>query len=269
MNLETMNLTIFKLSVFKLYLSRLLHFRNFANCKALTNNRFKAIPEVLRQKAGLNLTYDNDVQIINGKSSSSSGLSAGAIAGVVIGAAVATAAVLAIVLYMNRRRRKSNKDQLSKDGLPKSAHAFTLKEIKAITGNNKTLIGKGGFGPVYYGKLADGKEVAVKVRATDSKQGAGEFLNEVRLLSRLHHRNLVPLVGYCLQAQQQILVYVYMSEGSLYEHLYHSGSGSKTDEFPVRQPLNWNKRLDITINAARGGKRKYLITFCFLQRLTG
>lgn len=64
--------------------------------------------------------------------------------------------------------------------MPKSAHAFTLKEIKAITGNNKTLIGRGGFGPVYYGKLADGKEVAVKVRATDSKQGYSEFLNEVR-----------------------------------------------------------------------------------------
>lgn len=58
--------------------------------------------------------YDNNVQIIDGKSSSSSGLSAGAIAGVVIGAAVAIAAVLAIVLYMTRKRRKSNKDQLSK-----------------------------------------------------------------------------------------------------------------------------------------------------------
>lgn len=63
--------------------------------------------------------------------------------------------------------------------MPEAAKSFSLKEIKAITQNHKRVIGKGGFGPVYFGKLVDGKEVAVKVRATDSKQGAEEFLNEV------------------------------------------------------------------------------------------
>lgn len=63
--------------------------------------------------------------------------------------------------------------------MPESAQSFTLKEIKAITNDYKTVIGKGGFGPVYLGRLPDGKEVAVKVRASDSKQGADEFLNEV------------------------------------------------------------------------------------------
>lgn len=66
--------------------------------------------------------------------------------------------------------------------MPKSAKAFTLKQIKEITENKKTLIGKGGFGTVYYGKLSDGKEVAVKIRAPDSKQGTIEFLNEVHFI---------------------------------------------------------------------------------------
>lgn len=64
--------------------------------------------------------------------------------------------------------------------MPKSAQSFTFKEVKTITSNFKTSIGKGGFGDVYYGKLPDGKEVAVKVRASNSSQGADEFLNEVR-----------------------------------------------------------------------------------------
>ncbi|KAG6556926.1 hypothetical protein Mapa_001341 [Marchantia paleacea] len=155
------------------------------------------------------------------------------------------------------------KNRYPKD-MPKSAQSFSMKEIKAITNNFKTLIGKGGFGPVYYGKLPDGKEVAVKVRATDSKQGADEFLNEVRLLSRLHHRNLVSLVGYCLEGQQQILLYVYMPQGTLHDHLYRNqGSNSNSSSNPstgtsedsisssTRKTMSWKKRLDIAINAAR------------------
>ncbi|KAG6544955.1 hypothetical protein Mapa_013647 [Marchantia paleacea] len=220
----------------------------------LENNNFAKIPEALVLKQGLNITYDPNVEIVSEKNSSS-GFPTGGIVGVSIGAVVAVIAILALVLY--RSRKSKNGDQLSKEDMPKSAKAFTLKQIKRITENNKTLIGKGGFGPVYYGKLSDGKEVAVKIRSTDSKQGAGEFLNEVRLLSRLHHRNLVPLVGYCLEAKQQILVYVYMPQGTLDHHLHHTGSGSnpldtKPDNSSTNQHLSWRTRLNIALEAARG-----------------
>ncbi|KAG6554619.1 hypothetical protein Mapa_003637 [Marchantia paleacea] len=224
----------------------------------LDNNSFTAIPQALITKLGANVTYANNANIqILTPSTSSSGLSTGGIVGVVIGAVVASIAVLSILLYIYKKRHSND---LSREDMPKSAKSFSLKDIKTITGNYKTLIGKGGFGPVYYGKLSDGKEVAVKVRAADSKQGVGEFLNEVRLLSRLHHRNLVPLVGYCLESRQQILVYDYMSQGTLHDHLHHAGNHpttlatASTDQSTARerQPLSWKTRIEIAIGSARG-----------------
>ncbi|XWS12770.1 hypothetical protein CRYUN_Cryun37aG0118800 [Craigia yunnanensis] len=85
-----------------------------------------------------------------------------------------------------------------------------------------TLISEGAFGPVYKAQMATGQTVpvAVKILATDSRQGAMEFLTEVLLLGRLHHRNLVNLVGYSAERGQHMLVYVYMSNGNLASHLY-------------------------------------------------
>jgi serine/threonine protein kinase len=82
------------------------------------------------------------------------------------------------------------------------------------------LIGQGAFGPVYKAQMSTGEIVAVKVLATDSKQGEKEFQTEVMLLGRLHHRNLVNLIGYCAEKGQHMLIYVYMSKGSLASHLY-------------------------------------------------
>ncbi|KAG6540963.1 hypothetical protein Mapa_017633 [Marchantia paleacea] len=227
----------------------------------LDNNNFTGIPQVLQNKAGLNISYENNpnIQTIFDQQSKS-GLSVGAIVGVVVAVLGIGVGIAVLTKLFSRRRKKSCQDQVSKEDMPRSAQSFSLKEIKAITHNYKTLIGKGGFGPVYYGKLPDGKEVAVKVRASDSKQGADEFLNEVRLLSRLHHRNLVSLVGYCLEAQQQILLYVYMPQGTLQDHLYRSGSisnpsTSTSDNSIVsstRETMSWKKRLDVAISAGRG-----------------
>ncbi|XP_062186344.1 nodulation receptor kinase-like [Phragmites australis] len=119
-----------------------------------------------------------------------------------------------------------------------------LKSIQNATGNFKTLIGEGGFGAVYRGTLAHGQEVAVKVRSTSSTQGAREFNNELRLLSTAWHENLVPLIGYCCEKDQQILVYPFMSNGSLQDRLY--GEASK------RKVLDWPTRLSVCIGAARG-----------------
>ncbi|GFZ12459.1 protein kinase superfamily protein [Actinidia rufa] len=97
---------------------------------------------------------------------------------------------------------------------------YSYKDLQKATCNFTTLIGQGAFGPVYKAQMSTGETVAVKVLATDSKQGEKEFQTEVMLLGRLHHRNLVNLVGYCADKGQHMLIYVYMSKGSLASHLY-------------------------------------------------
>ncbi|XP_020589562.1 nodulation receptor kinase-like isoform X2 [Phalaenopsis equestris] len=136
---------------------------------------------------------------------------------------------------------------------------FSLEYIKKATCGYQTLIGEGGFGTVYRGTLSLGQEVAVKVRSTTSVQGTREFDNEVNFLSKLWHENLVPLLGYCCESDQQILVYPFMSNGSLQERLY--GEASK------RKVLDWPTRLSIALGAARG--LQYLHTFpgrCIIHR---
>ncbi|KAK4787380.1 hypothetical protein SAY86_011213 [Trapa natans] len=91
--------------------------------------------------------------------------------------------------------------------------------------------------------MSSGETIAVKVLATNSKQGEKEFQTEVTLLGRLHHRNLVNLVGYCTEKGQHMLIYVYMSKGSLASHLYHSQH---------KEPLNWDVRVHIALDVARG-----------------
>lgn len=140
-----------------------------------------------------------------------------------------------------------------------SIQVFTLQSIEIATQKYKTLIGEGGFGPVFRGTLPDGEEVAVKVRSATSTQGTKEFENELNLLSAIQHQNLVPLLGYCCENDQQILVYPFMSNGSLQDRLYGEASKRKT--------LDWATRLFIALGSARG--LEYLHTFagrCVIHR---
>ncbi|KAG6534989.1 hypothetical protein ZIOFF_008903 [Zingiber officinale] len=122
---------------------------------------------------------------------------------------------------------------------------YLYKDLQKATRNFTTLIGQGAFGPVYTAQMATGEIVAVKVLASNSKQGEREFQSEVLLLGRLHHRNLVNLVGYCAEKGQYMLVYVYMSNGSLASHLYGI-AGEK------HEPLSWDSRVNIALDVARG-----------------
>ncbi|KAL3686082.1 hypothetical protein R1sor_004104 [Riccia sorocarpa] len=107
--------------------------------------------------------------------------------------------------------------------LSSQARIFSLSEVREVTDDFKTKIGQGGFGPVYYGKISEETEVAVKVNAGMSTQGLREFINEVSCLCRVHHRNLVSLLGYCQEEEERILVYEFMPKGTLREHLYGKG----------------------------------------------
>lgn len=122
------------------------------------------------------------------------------------------------------------------------SRCFSYKEIKAITNDFTFKIGQGGFGPVFHGVLSNEMHVAVKVLSRDSLQGVQEFLNEVALLSRAHHRNLVQLIGYCIE-KSLVLVYEYMSNGSLHQ-LLHGGKSGKQ--------LAWRDRLKIAVSSADG-----------------
>ncbi|XVE50644.1 hypothetical protein DITRI_Ditri01bG0180100 [Diplodiscus trichospermus] len=108
---------------------------------------------------------------------------------------------------------------------------------------DENKLGEGGFGPVYKGKLADGKEIAVKRLSRTSGQGILEFKNEVMLIAKLQHRNLVRLLGCCLEQNEKLLVYEYMSNKSLDVFLFDSSIGVQ---------LDWQKRLSIISGIARG-----------------
>lgn len=130
------------------------------------------------------------------------------------------------------------KNVVSVSGIPK----YLYKDLQKATSNFTTMIGQGAFGPVYKAQMSTGEVVAVKILATNSKQGEKEFQTEVVLLGRLHHRNLVNLVGYCAEKGQHMLIYVYMSNGNLASHLYNESY----------KPLSWKMRIHIALDVARG-----------------
>eukprot|EP00253_Pinus_taeda_P017253 PITA_17253 len=121
---------------------------------------------------------------------------------------------------------------------------FSYNEVKEITGGFGRQIGRRGFGPVFYGRLQNELELAVKVLSESSKQGDKEFSTEVTMLSKVHQKILVPFVGYCCEGENQILIYQYMSKGNLRGILHGPNA--------LEQLADWKTRLDIALNAAQG-----------------
>ncbi|CAK7352630.1 unnamed protein product [Dovyalis caffra] len=127
-----------------------------------------------------------------------------------------------------------------------SAKTFSTSDLERATNsfNASRILGEGGFGRVYSGVLEDGTKVAVKVLKRDDQQGGREFLAEVEMLSRLHHRNLVKLIGICTEERSRSLVYELIPNGSVESHLHGVDKESA--------PLDWDARIKIALGAARG-----------------
>ncbi|URD71980.1 Protein tyrosine kinase [Musa troglodytarum] len=169
--------------------------------------------------------------------------------GVVIGMLLVTGAVLWIMSH-KKRAQESPRHSDSKAGGPfwmkgtkrKKLPKYSFKDLKRATHNFETLIGQGAFGRVYKSQMPTGEIVAVKVLATNSRQGKKDFQTEVLLLGRLYHRNLVNLVGYCTEEGHHMLIYDYMTNGSLASQLYSEN----------HNVLSWDLRVNIALDVARG-----------------
>ncbi|KAJ0256096.1 Serine-threonine/tyrosine-protein kinase [Hirschfeldia incana] len=142
--------------------------------------------------------------------------------------------------------------QSSKGKLPKENKTEELElpliELEAVVKatenfSNCNKLGQGGFGIVYKGRLLDGQEIAVKRLSKTSVQGTDEFMNEVRLVARLQHINLVRILGCCIDADEKMLIYEYLENSSLDSYLFGKKRSSN---------LNWKDRFDITNGVARG-----------------
>ncbi|KAJ8472006.1 hypothetical protein OPV22_026349 [Ensete ventricosum] len=153
----------------------------------------------------------------------------------------------------DKLRSRTGSDSKKEASTPKETNAghiaaqtFTFRELAAATKNFRQdcLLGEGGFGRVYKGRLENGQVVAVKQLDRNGLQGNREFLVEVLMLSLLHHPNLVNLIGYCADGDQRLLVYEFMPLGSLEDHLH---------DIPAdKEPLDWNTRMKIAAGAAKG-----------------
>ncbi|KAG2302623.1 hypothetical protein Bca52824_031274 [Brassica carinata] len=139
-------------------------------------------------------------------------------------------------------------DAWSNDLTPQDYSSLCFIEMSIIqTATNNfsasNKLGHGGFGSVYKGKLQDGKEIAVKRLSSSSRQGREEFMNEIVLISKLQHRNLVRILGCCIEGEERLLIYEFMVNKSLDTFLFDSRK---------KHEINWPKRFDIIQGIARG-----------------
>ncbi|XP_031272527.1 probable leucine-rich repeat receptor-like protein kinase At5g49770 [Pistacia vera] len=186
-------------------------------------------------------------------------LSTGVIAGIASGGALLVLGLLGIGIYAFLQKKRAERAigmskpfaswaPSGKDsgGAPqlKGARWFSYDELKKCTSNfsESNEIGSGGYGKVYRGMLSDGQVVAIKRAQQGSMQGGLEFKTEIELLSRVHHKNLVGLVGFCFEQGEQMLVYEFLPNGTLRESL----SGRSGIH------LDWKRRLRIALGSARG-----------------
>ncbi|KAL0364940.1 UNVERIFIED_CONTAM: putative leucine-rich repeat receptor-like protein kinase [Sesamum angustifolium] len=168
--------------------------------------------------------------------------------GIIIGAAVGGTVLILLLLiagfYAFRQKKRAETAAKKSDPFVERSKMFSFEELKRSANNfsETNEIGSGGYGKVYRGIISNGQLVAIKRAQQGSMQGGLEFKTEIELLSRVHHKNVVSLVGFCFEHGEQMLVYEYIANGTLKDSL--SGRSG------IR--LDWMRRLRIALGAARG-----------------
>ncbi|RLN29225.1 hypothetical protein C2845_PM05G08990 [Panicum miliaceum] len=163
---------------------------------------------------------------------------------------IAALLAITVICFWTRRRRPAGPyfrpySASSDDIQGADMLLLDLSTLRVATNDfaESKILGKGGFGMVYKGVLPDGQEIAVKRLCQSSRQGIGELKSELVLVAKLHHKNLVRLVGVCLQEHEKILVYEYVPNRSLDTILFDSERNKE---------LDWGKRFKIINGIARG-----------------
>ncbi|XP_054812750.1 G-type lectin S-receptor-like serine/threonine-protein kinase At4g27290 isoform X2 [Prosopis cineraria] len=170
---------------------------------------------------------------------------------VVIAVTVPLVIVVLLAFSCIRWRKRNHREKISIENINKGEQEdlelpfYDLATIVNATNDfsNDKKLGQGGFGPVYMGILADGQEIAVKRLSQSSGQGMQEFKNEVLLCAKLQHRNLVKVLGCCIQGEEKMLIYEYMPNKSLDNLLFDSNQSKN---------LEWSRRFHIIFGIARG-----------------
>ncbi|XP_052887069.1 rust resistance kinase Lr10 isoform X2 [Gossypium arboreum] len=154
---------------------------------------------------------------------------------------------LTVLIIRKLRRRHLSVNDAIENFLQRQKNFMPIRysyaEIKKITGGFKNKLGQGGFGTVFKGKLQSGKLVAIKL-LKESKGNGQDFINEVATIGRIHHVNVVQLIGFCAERKKQALVYDFMTNGSLDKFIFSSGSSS----------LSWQKMFEIVVGVGRAAR---------------
>ncbi|XP_031480584.1 probable LRR receptor-like serine/threonine-protein kinase At1g07560 [Nymphaea colorata] len=242
--------------------SFLADFQYLSDIDFSSNNLSGSIPSALKEKeaTGLTLRIDNNPQICqqdpcNQGKASDNKRNLIVIISVASSSVVAVGIILSILAFITvnskRKRRDNNRERRTSQASGKIC-SFTYDEVVEITNSFERVIGKGGSCSVFYGRLSDGREVAVKVMTGKFSQGINEYTAEVELLMKVHHKCLVSFVGFCDEDQKMILVYEYMKKGDLQMLL--------SDETGTSDILDWGQRLQIAHSVAIG--LEYLHSGC-------
>ncbi|PQQ09860.1 hypothetical protein Pyn_19417 [Prunus yedoensis var. nudiflora] len=159
---------------------------------------------------------------------------------VVAVASVVSGTLLAV--YCIRRKRTKFREKIRKNGMMGQDNEGQEADLGYHYLVCQQKLGEGGFGPVYKGRLEDGQEIAVKRLSQSSGQGVNEFKNEVILIAKLQHRNLVRLLGCCIDGEEKLLIYEYLPNKSLNFYIFDKTQG---------RLLDWSQRFHIIRGIAR------------------
>ncbi|KAL0740886.1 hypothetical protein Bca4012_082399 [Brassica carinata] len=250
-----------------------------ANIKSLSlinlswNNLSGSVPQTLldRRNEGLvlNLEGNPDLDRFNSfKPKQKKGFMLPAIASAAC--VLVVVVVVALIFVFRKKKLPSNAPpsmpttdvghtSQSQPSFPSNKIKFTYTEVQEMTNNFGRALGEGGFGVVYHGCINGTEQVAVKLLSQSSSQGYKHFKAEVELLMRVHHINLVSLVGYCDEGDHLALIYQYMPNGDLKQHVSGKHGGVV---------LSWETRLKIAVNAALEKSDVYSFGIVLLEIMT-